>query len=99
MMKGKIPLGVNAKIIHIDLEPPFCDHVSKYMVHECLEGGWRITKAKEHNCGFEKAKGGDEGCLPLVRLADTNVVIPPSNVKFGEEGGVFHVIDEFQDKG
>ena len=99
MMKDKVSLGVEAKIIHIDFEPSFCDHISKYVVHKCLESGWCITKAEEHNSGFEKAKGSDEGCLPLVRLADTDVVIPPSNVEFSEEGGVLYVIDEFRDKG
>ena len=28
-----------------------------------------------------------------------NVVISPVNVKFGEQGGLLHVVDEFWDKG
>ena len=28
-----------------------------------------------------------------------NVVVSPTNVKLGEQGGLFHVINEFGDKG
>ena len=54
------------------------------MIHESLESGWSIAKAEEHNRRFEQAKRGDEGYLPLVQFLDANVVVSPSNVKFGE---------------
>ena len=37
---------------------------------------------------------GDKGCFPLVLFVNLNVVVPPSDVKFGKQGGVFRVIDE-----
>jgi hypothetical protein len=90
---------VNAKVINVDFEPAFCDHVGENAVHECLEGGRAITKSKEHYGGFKKAKRCDECTLPLVVVLDSNIVVSPSYIKFGEQGGVFHVIDEFWNEG
>ena len=51
------------------------------------------------NGGFKKAERGNECCLPLVSFSNVDVVISPSDVEFGEEGGVLHVVNEFGDKG
>ena len=48
---------------------------------------------------FIKTKGSDEGCLSLIRFLDPNVVVSPSNVEFSEINGVFHIINEFGNKG
>ena len=69
------------------------------MVHEGLEGGRSIAKSKEHDVGFEESHGGNESGFPPIFLTVVNVVISPMNVKFGEQGGLLHVIDEFQDEG
>src|ERR1700689_2838521 len=37
------------------------DHILIDVVHECLESGWGIAKAKGHYCGFIEAKGCLEG--------------------------------------
>ena len=87
-MEGQISLGVDAQIIHVDLEPSFCNHISEYVIHKHLESGWCIAKAKEHDRGFEEAIGSNESCFPLVHFTDTNVVVPPSNVEFGEQGSL-----------
>ena len=63
------------------------------MVHECLEGQWGVAKAKEHDCGFIEAKGGDKHCFPLIFFLNANVIISPSHIKFCEKGGIFHVIN------
>ena len=63
------------------------------MVHECLECQRSIAETEKHNCGFIKAEGSNECGLPLIFFANENIVISPSDIEFGEEGGVFHVID------
>ena len=63
------------------------------MVHECLEHRWSIAEAKKHDCGFIEAKGSNECGLPLIFIMNANIIISPSDIEFGEEGGVFHVID------
>ena len=42
---------------------------------------------------------GNEGCLPLVSILDANIVIPPLNIKFGNDLGIFDLVDEVLDKG
>ena len=63
------------------------------MIHECLECGWSIAKAKEHDSGLEESHGGDEGCFPLVFLSNANVVVSPADVELGEQGRLFHVVN------
>ena len=63
------------------------------MVHECLECRRSIAETEKHDCGFIEAEGSNEYGLPLIFFANANIVISPSDVEFGEEDGVFHVID------
>ena len=37
---------------------------------------------------------GNESSFPLVSVLDSDVVIPPSYVKLGEDLGVFEFVDE-----
>ena len=63
------------------------------MVHEGLESQWGIAETEKHDCGFIEAKRSNECSLPLIFFMNMNIVITPSDIEFGEEGGVFHVID------
>ena len=98
MMESYIILGVDSHVVHVDLKPLLWKHICKDMVHESLEGGGSVAEPKEHDGGFKESHGGDESGLPLIFLSDVNVVISPTNVKFGEQGGFFHVVDEFGDQ-
>ena len=69
------------------------------MVHECLESGGCIAEAKEHDGRFKQSQRGYEGGFPLVLLMKADVVVSPTYVKFGEDSGVFHIINELQDQG
>ena len=99
VMEGYIILGVDSHVVHVDLKPLFWEHICKDMVHESLESGGSIAETKEHDGGFEEFHGGDESGFSLIFLLDVNVVISPVNVKFGEQGGFLHVIDEFRNEG
>ena len=61
--------------------------------------GGGIVESEEHDSGFKEYHGGDEGGFPLILFPNTNVVISPANVEFGEQGGLLHVINEFRDEG
>lgn len=89
---------MNAKIIHVNLKPPFCNHVSKDMIFKCLKHGGCIVKTEEHNHGFEESEGCDESHFPLVRFLNSNVIISPSDIELSKPGGIFHVINQFRDK-
>ena len=60
--------------------------------------GGCIAKSEEHHCWLKKFQGGDEGGFSLVFFMNADVVIAPSDVKLHEEGGIFHVVNEFRDK-
>ena len=46
VVERKVIIGVNAKIIHVNLQPFLSYHVSEDVVHEGLEGEWHITESK-----------------------------------------------------
>ena len=98
MMESHVILGVDSHVVHVDLKPLLQKYICEDMVHESLEGGGSVAEPKEHDGGFKESHGGDESGLPLILLSDANVVITPTNVEFGEQGGFFHVIDEFGDQ-
>ena len=87
------------KVIHVDDKPSFSDHVSEGVIHESLEHCGGVTKTKEHDCWFEESFVGNEGCLPLVTILDTDVVISPTNIKLGEVTSIFQLVYEVGDEG
>ena len=97
VMEGYVVLGVDSHVVHVDLKPLFWEHICKDMIHESLESGGSVAETKEHDGGFKESHGGDKSSFPLILLLDANVVIFPTNVEFGEQGGFFHVVDEFGD--
>ena len=89
---------MDAEVVHIDLKPTFSDHIGKDVVHKHLECGWGIAEPKEHDCGFKESERSDKRSLPLICFPNSDVVIPPMDIKLGEQGGILHVVDEFRDK-
>ena len=75
------------------------DHICEDMVHERLESRWFVAETKEHDGRFEESKRSDECSLPLVLFANADIVKSPSNVELRKYRGVFHVVDQFWDKG
>ena len=98
MVEDQVIFGVDADVVHINFQPFFRYHIGKDVVHKGLERRWCVAKPKEHYCWFKKSQGGDKGSFPLVFFMNTDVVISPPDVKFCEEGGILHVIDEFGDE-
>ena len=50
--------------------------------------GELVSPKNIRNHGFKQPLMGDEGSLPLVTILDLYVVVPPSNIKFGENFGI-----------
>ena len=73
------------------------DELLKDGVDKSLEGSWCIAEPKEHDGGFEQSQVSPEGSLPFIALAQSNVVIPPSNIELGDEFGILDLIDELID--
>ena len=98
-MMGFFVRGEDKEVVHINDKPSFGDHVSERVIHESLKCGRRVGKSEEHHCWFKEALVRDEGSLPLVAIFDANVVVPPANIKLGEQFGVFELVDEVRDEG
>ena len=90
--------GGDKEVIHVDDEPSFGDHISEGVVHELLERGRGVAKAKEHDGWFKESFVGDEGRLPLVTIFDVDVVVPPSNIKFSEVASIFQLVHKARDE-
>ena len=99
MMESNIIFGVDPKIVHVDFQPLLFQHVGEDVIHECLKCGGSIAESEEHDGGFKESHGGNESGFPLILLSDVNVVISPTDVELGEQGGFLHVVNEFQDEG
>ena len=64
-----------------------------------MKGGWRVGHAEEHDGWFIESSVGNEGGFPLVTFLYSDIVIPPSYVKLGEDLGVFEFVDEIGNQG
>ena len=90
--------GVDEKIIHVDNEPSFSNHIAEGVVHEPLEGCGGVGESEEHHGRFEESLMGDEGGFPLVSVFDSYIVISPPNIEFGEDLSVSQFIYEVRDE-
>jgi hypothetical protein len=91
--------GVDCDIVHIHGVPTLGHFPTEDHVHHHLEGGWRIGKAKEHHCWLEKPFWGEKGSFPFVAMFDMNIIISPTDIKFGEQGASAEAIYSLGNKG
>ena len=72
---------------------------AKNVIHHRLEGGWGVSKAKEHDCWFIEAIASFEGGFVFVALLDADIVISPADVQFSVDVGASQICDEVCDEG
>jgi hypothetical protein len=82
------------EIIHVDFQPFLCNFFSEDIVHHCLEGCWRVCKAKEHNRWLKESLAGFKGGLLFIPFFDVDVVVTPLYVELGEQAVSCQIIDE-----
>ena len=85
---------VDEEIIHVNDKPSFCNHVAKGIIHKVLEDGRGISETKEHHSWFEESLMGNEDGFPLMSILDLDVIVPPLDIKFGEDFHPLEFIDE-----
>src|SRR5258707_8726953 len=90
---------MNSQVVRVDGEPSLGYLFTEYSVHHHLEGCWGVSESKEHNCQFEESFRGQECHFRFIAWFDTYVVVPPSNVKFCEEGTSTQSINCLGNKG
>ena len=50
-----------------------------------LEGGRGVGETKEHDSRFKEALVGNKGGFPLMSILDTDIVVSPLYIEFGED--------------
>ena len=53
-----------------------------------------VTQQGLHDSGFEHPLVGDEGGFVLVTFSNTDIVVSPMDIKFGEEFGVLGIVNQ-----
>ena len=86
------------KIIHVDNQPSFGDHILEGIVHESLESGRGITQAEEHDSWFKEAFVGDKHCFPLISILDVNIVVSRANIHLSEDRRPFELVHKVGDE-
>ena len=86
-------------VVQVDCDLALDDEISKDGVHEGLECSRGVRQAKEHDQWFEKTLVGGKGSLPLISFFDSDIVVAPTNVEFGEVLGPFETVDNVRDEG
>ena len=89
---------IDKKIVHVDNEPSFCNHIVKEVIHELLKGGGGIGKTKEHYGQFKESFMSDKSGLPLVPVFDMDIVIPPTDIELGEDLCSLEFINKIRDE-
>ena len=67
-------------VVHVDDHNSFVDELSEDVIHHHLECHRTVGETKEHDKGFKQASVHPKGCLPLVSILDSHIVVPPSDV-------------------
>jgi hypothetical protein len=86
-------------VVEVYTNHAFHDEVLENVVHHCLEGGGRVSESKKHHQWLVEAAISAKYCLPLVTLFHSNILVPPSYVKFREEFRAVKLIHQFGDEG
>src|SRR5882724_2074447 len=74
----------NEDVVHVYDYNSFIDELSEDVIHHRLENCWAVSETKEHDKRFEQASVHPKGCLPLISILDSHIVVSPSDVQFGE---------------
>ena len=87
-------LYVYRHVVHVDSHLFCCDQVSEQGIHHGLEGCWRVGQTKEHYSWFKESFVHGEHCLPFVPFFYSHCIVPPFDVKFGEQCAVLQAINK-----
>src|SRR5262249_15179633 len=91
-------IGVSDEdVVEINHDISGQDQVLENVVHHGLERRGGVGQAEVHYQGFEQTPVGPERGMPLVALADPDVVETPPDVELREEARSLETIDQIVD--
>src|SRR6266702_164513 len=68
-------------------------------VHHRLESCWGVGETEIHHGGFKESISGFKGCFVFVPFANTDVIVPPSYIKFCIDVGIAQIAYKIGDEG
>src|SRR6266567_4235606 len=99
-MVCKVVFGGDENVIHVSLDvfpvPGF--NWSKQFVHHSLESGRGVPQTKIHYHWFVLSQWCFERSFELVTFFYSDVMVPPSDVKLGEQGFSVELLDQWCDE-
>src|SRR6266702_3594557 len=89
-------------VIHINMDCcsswlVFEDDIVIDIVHHSLECCWGVSEAKVHDCGFKEPIACFEGHFVFISFMNTDIIVPPLDIKFCVNVGIAQVTNEVQD--
>ena len=73
--------GVDGHVVHINCEPSFRHFRCENGIHHGLKGRRGVGESEEHYSGFEQSLVGNERCLPLIPILDSDIIVAPPYVE------------------
>src|SRR6267143_3583992 len=77
----------NEDVVNVDDDTSCPKDRAEQVVHDSLEGGWRVAEAKIHDLRYETTKGGEECGTESILWRNANIVKSPMNIKLCENHG------------
>jgi hypothetical protein len=81
-------------VIQVDTDHTLSDEILENVIHHGLEDGWAVSETEEHHQRFEESSVGAECSLPFITFLDTDIVVPPVDIKLGEVACASETIDK-----
>ncbi len=100
----KVSASGDADVVHVNVDCGaegfvFEDDVSVDEVHHGLEGRWRISEPKIHNCWFEESVSGFKRCFLFIPFTDSYIIVAPPDVEFCIYVCITEISNEVRDQG
>src|SRR6267143_2120523 len=74
-------------VVNIDDDASCPEDRVEQVVHDSLEGGWRVAEAKVHDLRYKTTKGSEESGMESILWRNADVVESPTNIKFRKDHG------------
>jgi len=91
-------VGVDQNVIQVK-EDANIKGDSKNVVHESLEGGWRVGKSKRPNTPFKGTIMGSVCSFPFITFTDPHKMVGMLEVDVGEQSCFLWTVQEIGDLG
>jgi hypothetical protein len=68
---------------HINAYDATADEILEDVIHHGLEGSWAVSHTIQHYRWLKEPSVAPKGHLPFVAFLDLDVLVAPSDIKFG----------------